>query len=396
MRAAPPDSIHTAPPVRTGSVIQAWRSLRDRLLTSAAFQRWAASFPLTRPIARRRAQALFDLCSGFVYSQVLWTCVRLRVFQHLAEGPRDVRDLARALSLPEESTWRLLRAAASLGLVETRESSDRFGLGIHGATLLGNPGLLPMIEHHSMFYADLQDPIALLRGSHPPTRLERFWSYARTSAPKVLSDEATRDYTALMSSSQHLIAWNVLHAYSFKRHAHLLDLGGGDGTFAAQVAINTPKTRVTLFDLPAVATRARERFRLLGLGERLLAEEGDFCVDPLPAGADVISLVRVLHDHDDASVRRILAAASRALPAKGTLIIAEPMSGTGSAGAIADAYFGFYLLAMGSGRARSLPELSALLEQAGFARPKLLPTPLPAFVRVLVTRKLTTASVTKN
>ena len=49
---------------------------RDRVLASPRFQAWAAAMPLTRPIARKRARALFDLCAGFVYSQVLVACVR--------------------------------------------------------------------------------------------------------------------------------------------------------------------------------------------------------------------------------------------------------------------------------------------------------------------------------
>jgi hypothetical protein len=61
---------------------------RDGLLASPRFRRWAAAFPLTRPIARRRTRDLFDLCAGFVYSQVLYACVRLRLFEILAEGPQ--------------------------------------------------------------------------------------------------------------------------------------------------------------------------------------------------------------------------------------------------------------------------------------------------------------------
>ena len=50
--------------------IDRWRGFRDFLLSSRRFQRFAAAFPPTRPIARRRASALFDLCAGFVYSQI--------------------------------------------------------------------------------------------------------------------------------------------------------------------------------------------------------------------------------------------------------------------------------------------------------------------------------------
>ena len=75
--------------------------LVDRLFASPRFQRWATGFPLTRPIARRRARGLFDLVAGFVYSQVLFAAVRLHLFDLLGEGPQTVADLAPRLGLPE-------------------------------------------------------------------------------------------------------------------------------------------------------------------------------------------------------------------------------------------------------------------------------------------------------
>ena len=88
----------------------------------------------------------------------------------------------------------------------------------------------------------------------------------------------------------------------------------------------------------------------------------------------------------DEEVVRILRAVRRALPAHGTLVIAEPLSGTSAGARMADAYFGLYLLAMGSGRARSVAALSQLLRAAGFARPQLLPTHLPAQLCLIVAK----------
>ena len=34
-----------------------WLALRNRLLANPRFQRWAVDFPLTRPLAQRRARA---------------------------------------------------------------------------------------------------------------------------------------------------------------------------------------------------------------------------------------------------------------------------------------------------------------------------------------------------
>jgi len=168
--------------------------IRDRLLSSPRFQRWATAFPLTRPIARRRAGDLFDLCAGFVYSQVLFACVRLRLFDALAEGPQSATALARRLSLSTDATLRLLRAAVSLRLA-ARRGSERFGLGALGAALRGNPGVAAMIEHHAMLYADLRDPVALLRGDFWDTQLAGYWPYASAAEPAALGPDHVAAYS---------------------------------------------------------------------------------------------------------------------------------------------------------------------------------------------------------
>jgi demethylspheroidene O-methyltransferase len=370
----------------------AWRpwldrclEFRNRWLASPRFQRWATRFPPTRWIARRRARRVFDLCAGFVYSQVLLACVRLRLFEALAAGPATTGDLAARLALSPEAVERLLQAAASLGLVEVR-GAGRFGLGALGAVVAGSPAIRAMVEHHALLYADLADPVALLRGAARPTALGRYWAYADSAAPTALGDAAVARYSALMAVSQSLIADQVLDAHPLDRCRCLLDVGGGEGAFLIAAGARTPRLRLWLFDLPAVAARARERLAAAGLADRATAFGGDFRTDPLPTGADVVSLVRVLHDHDDTTVLSLLRAVRKALPDDGTLLVAEPMAGTAGAEPVGDAYFGFYLLAMGSGRARRPEEIEALLHVAGFGAVRLLPTALPLQTRLLVAR----------
>ena len=146
------------------------------MVGSPRFRRWAAAFPLTRPIARRRTRALFDLCAGFVYSQVLQACVELRLFDVLAQGPMTPAALSARLALPLDRTQRLLLAATSLKLLRRR--GERFGLGPLGAAMVGNAGVTAMVLHHRELYADLADPVALLRGQAGPTELSRYWAYS--------------------------------------------------------------------------------------------------------------------------------------------------------------------------------------------------------------------------
>jgi demethylspheroidene O-methyltransferase len=367
---------------RFGDWVERGRAARDHLLASPRFRRWAAAFPLTRPIARRRSRDLFDLCAGFVYSQVLLACVRLKLFDIVADGPRTSAELARRLALPAESTERLLRAALSLRLLEQR-GDDRFGLGPLGAALVDNPAVASMFEHHTMLYADMRDPVALLRGGMR-TELSQYWPYSATDKPAALGNEQTAAYTALMAASQPMVAEEVLAVYPLSRHHRLLDVGGGDGTFLTHAAASAPNLQVVLYDLPAVAKAATERFRAAGLEPRARAVGGDFFADPLPIGADVVSLVRVVHDHDDDAALAILRAARQALDSEGTLLIAEPMSGAAGAEPVGDAYFAFYLLAMGHGRARTPAELTRLLNTAGFSRVRQVPTAMPLLTGLLV------------
>jgi len=360
-------------------------ALRDRLLASPRFQHWACGFPLTRRTARRHAAELFDLCAGFVYSQILFACVRLRLFEALSEGPCSPAVLAPALGVPEARLVRLLDAAATLRLVEPR-GGGRYGLGPLGAALLGQPAVATMIEHHGMLYDDLRDPVALLRDLDRDTALSRYWAYARAEAPQALSEERLVAYSQLMSATSALVADQALDAHDFTQHHWMLDVGGGEGNFALAAAARAPRLRVTVFDLPPVAARAHARFAAAGLGDRVQAVGGSFLCDPLPAGADLVTLVRILHDHDDDAVARLLRAVHDALPSHGALLVVEPTAGTPGAERMGAAYFGLYFLAMRRGSPRSTERLGRLLHAAGFSDVSSLRTRNPLQASVLLAR----------
>ncbi len=366
LHGAAPQAGGGAGPARHLTAMDRVYALRDRLLEQPRFQRWVARFPLTRGFARRKERALFDIIAGFVHTQVLTAALRLGVFEALREGPLELPAIAARIGLAPDATARLVKAAVSLDLLSVR-SGGRYGLGDLGAAVAATPAFATVIEHNAIFYGDIADPVRLLRGEYAHTRLSSFWSYAHSAAPEALAPQAVAGYTAFMAASQALIADDVLDAYPIARHRALMDVGGGDGTFIAAAARRAPDLQLTLFDLPAVAERARAR--LSGL-DRLVVAGGSFLEDELPTGADVATLIRVLLDHDDQTALRILRAVHRALAPGATLLVAETLSGTPAA----DAYFGFYLMAMGRGASRSFDELARLVAEAGFTDVRRIPT----------------------
>jgi demethylspheroidene O-methyltransferase len=328
-----------------------------RLALQPWFHRFCARMPGLRGIARGEGEALFSVVSGFVQSQALLALVELRVLHRLADGPLTTDRLAQLCAVPPDRMAVLAQAGAALRLMRRRR--DGWHLTVRGAAFLTVPGLEAMVRHHPVLYRDLSDPVAFFKGETQP-ELAGFWPYVFGAGG--VADPALADrYSRLMADSQGLVADDTLRLVDFRGIGMLMDVGGGTGAFLAAVGRAHPGIRRRLFDLPAVVAGAESR---LGPGVEVIP--GSFRDDPLPQGADAISLIRVLYDHSDTTVAALLRACHDALPPGGKLIVSEPMSGGDRPDPATDVYFTVYTLAMQTGRTRSGEEIATMAQSAGF------------------------------
>ncbi|MEL6996861.1 MAG: methyltransferase [Pseudomonadota bacterium] len=365
-----------------------WRTMLEQLqqwrlakIASPDFQNWAAGFRLTRPFVRQDSAALFDLMAGFVYTQTLLACVELDILEALRNRARSVGDLANHADLPVQRMEVLCQSAAAVGLL-LRKRDGTYRLGRLGAAALGVPGLAVMIRHHQVFYRDLADPVALLKGEIEP-ELSKFWAYVR--GDHAAEDrEIAADYSHIMATSQQLVARETLDAVDLSGISTLTDIGGGTGAFLQSVAERHPHLSLRLFDLPAVIDAARVR---LAPDTRINLHPGSFLSDPLPEGSDAVTLIRVLYDHQDHTVRTLLSRIHDSLPVNGRIVISEPMSGGRQPCRVGDSYFGFYTTAMTTGCARSAERHIELLTEAGFSNARQIPTNQPLLTSVVIARK---------
>ncbi len=357
---------------------------RNRVFASPKFQHWAARLPVIRWIATRRAAGAFDLLAGFAYSQVLRAYVEGGLFDVLKDGPLAAADIADRLGLSHSAALTMLRAGRPLMLSE-EPAPDHWMLGEQGAVFASNPGVQAMVRHHRLLYTDLADPIALLRADRAkPTTLSRFWTYAGALQGATERGADTAEYSELMAASQHFVADEVLASVGFGDVRRLLDVGGGHGAFLRAIGTAHPHLALGLFDLPEVAeTGARVLGESLGYS-RVTAHPGNFFSDSIPEGYDMVSLVRILHDHDDAPAAALLANIRRSLAPGSRLLIAEPMARIPGAEAMGEAFFGLYLWAMGSGRPRSPAEIAAMCHTAGFASARFVATAQPVNASVIL------------
>jgi demethylspheroidene O-methyltransferase len=363
-----------------------WRLWRNRQIASARFRSLMARLPVTRWIAQREANQLFQLTTGFVHSQVLLACVRFGILENLIDRLLTTAQLAAHCQLTQERMRLLLKQAERLGLIG-QPGPDLWMLDDAGVVVAADAGLRAMILHHDALYRDLTDPVTLWRTERSDTELRRYWAYVRGDAPNEVTAEQAAPYSLLMRESQAMFADCILASYNFGCHMGLLDVGGGDGAFLTAVGRKHTNLRLALFDLPAVAARAHAHLEETGLAPRSRIHPGDFAADLLPSDSDCVTLLRILCDHDDSRVAKILSNLHRHLVPGTTVVVAEAMAGPSEGARLAATYFGVYFLAMGSGRCRSAVEIEAFLAAAGFQETQTIATANPLLATIVTARR---------
>ncbi|NBU88281.1 MAG: methyltransferase domain-containing protein [Betaproteobacteria bacterium] len=378
---------------RGGGLWTRWLERLERYFSDPARYDRVRSFALTRWMARRRTQQLMGVMTGFVQSQVLLLCVRMKLFELLAREPMDLGALARLLSYQEGPLRCVLESAVSLKLLR-RDPSGLYTLGELAHPVLGHAGIRAMVEHNQLLYRDLADPEAFLRAGGKG-HMAAYWPYAQEEgAQPAMQPEAqgqSAAYSELMDASQNFVIAEVLDSFAFDRHRCVLDIGCGKGRFASELAKRWPDLQLHVLDLPHVMSLTRQRLCEAGLAGRTSFHGRSFLGEPLPRGADLCTLIRVAHDHPDHVVQALFQQIYQALPAGGRLLLAEPMAlaaqGAAQGAREADPYFHFYMLAMGQGRLRSVGELSAMLQKSGFSAVETVPTAMPIHAQILLASK---------
>jgi predicted O-methyltransferase YrrM len=296
---------------------------------------------------------------GPARAQVLYTGVRLGLFEALAETPKTVEELSRELACPTRSLERLLIAAHALRLLE-REGS-RYRNGPHAAKTLvpGRPGYLGnwmrLMAHWMRPWTQLE--YAVRNGTH-------------VEAPELHlgeNEEYTRDFVLGMQDYAQYRGTDLLRYLDLTGCRSLIDVGGGPGTYAIMLAQRYPELTCTVFDLPPVLEIARENVTRAGVADRIRLQPGDYHKDELGAGYDAAFLSDMLHQEDPDTGMMIVEKAFRALRPGGRIVIQAMFLRDDHSGPEWPALQNLLLfLIYPRGKNYSMAETIVWLERAGF------------------------------
>jgi hypothetical protein len=312
------------------------------------------------------------LVNGFQVSEAIRVAVVLRVSELLADGPRDLAELAEATECHPDSLYRLLRALASIGVYE--ELRDRrFRSTPLGEVLESDrpDSLAPWAEHTARPYVrqawtGLLGSVRTGENAFTSVHGQSVWEY-RAKHP----DEGAL-FDAGMVSFAATAAQLVLDAYDFAGFATVVDVGGGHGGLLTAILNRNPAQRGVLFDQEHVVAGAPELLRARGVEDRCRVVAGSF-FDTVPAGGDAYVLKSVVHDWEDAEALTILRNCRRAMNEEALLLLVERNLGEANQSP-AVKFSDINMLVAPGGRERTEEEYDALLSESGFRRTRTVPT----------------------
>jgi precorrin-6B methylase 2 len=286
----------------------------------------------------------------------------------LAQGPQSTEVLARETRAHAPTLHRLLRALASLGVIDELEPG-RFGLNALGAQL--RTGVPDSVRN-----------LALTFGSE---RVWRVWGELghsiRTGTPAMRYVFGMHGFEYLAGHPQEAAVFNeamaeitrqvaraVVAGYDFTPFSAIVDVGGGNGTLIASILNAAPRLRGIVFDSPSGSAEASRQLQASGLMERCEVIAGDF-FRSVPRGADAYILKSIIHDWDDERSATILKNCREAISPDGKLLVIErvmPERIDALGGHQRWTMLDMHMLVMLGGRERTADEFQALLAAANF------------------------------
>jgi SAM-dependent methyltransferase len=302
---------------------------------------------------------VLKLASAFQPACVLGAAGDLDVFTILQDRQMTGDEVARHLEADPRATEVLLDALAAMELLV--KQGERYSVPDDVADVLtqgGRTSKLAMVQHQANCMRRWVELARVVSTGRPADRPPSIRGEAADEASFI---EAMDNISGPMAGP--LVA--SLQGLSFR---HVLDVGGGSGTWTIALLRAVPGARATLFDLPGVIPFAKKRIGRAGLAERVKFMPGDFYKDPLPKGADFAWLSAIIHQNSRQQNRDLYRKVCAALEDGGTVAVRDMVMDATRTRPVAGAMFAVNMLVGTSGGGTyTLAEIREDLELAGFA-----------------------------
>ncbi|MEK6233229.1 MAG: acetylserotonin O-methyltransferase [Planctomycetales bacterium] len=318
------------------------------------------------------AARLMQMIVGHWVTAAIYAATKLKLFDQLHPDAKDSDAVAEESGANPSAVFRLLRALASVGVVEEKEPR-RFALTELGDLLredhpqsMRGMALFQGAPPHWRGWGEFLHSVQTGESAFEHVHGKGFFDYCETD------EEFSAHFNDAMTAMSAGAAASVLDAYDFTGIKRLVDVGGGHGFLIASILQRFPDLQGVVFDLPHVIQGTPSRLEAAGVQDRCETIGGSF-LEEVPSG-DAYVLKHIIHDWDDEHSRTILTNIRGALDGDGKVLLIEAVIPPGNDPSLAKLVDLEMLHATHGGRERPEEEFAALFDSAGLVLSRVVPT----------------------
>ncbi|MGE5841886.1 MAG: methyltransferase [Deltaproteobacteria bacterium] len=305
---------------------------------------------------------LMKVSGAFWESRPLHAAVNLDLFTLIGDASLSAEEVAAHWSGPARSAVMLLDALAAMGLLEKK--ADQYSNTEAAKTLLvkTSPGYMGYaVKHHHHLVSAWSKLSEAIKTGKPVRKKRR----SRTELESFLM---------AMYNNASGLAPKITREIDLSRKRHLLDLGGGPGTYAIHFCQANPDLRATVFDLPTTEPFARKTIRRFGLRSRIDFQAGDYLRDEVKGTYDVAWLSQILHSMGPEDCRTVIEKAVSVVELGGLVLVHDFLLNDTHDSPLFPALFALNMLVnTEEGRSYSEGEVRGMLTRAGVRDIRRLP-----------------------
>lgn len=260
-------------------------------------------------------EQLEGMIRGWQSNRILLTAFELGIFGHL-ETPTPSADVAKALGTAPRHTDRLLNALVALGVIEKNDGRFKNGPAASKHLVPGKPDYWMSLGHLNHMWDGWTRLTDVIREGKPAREL-----------PDARPDDGkwAEHFIAAMQQFGSRRAPAVFEQLDMNHAKKAVDLGGGSGAFAVELARRYPDLHVDAFDLPHILPITKKYVKQSDVSDRIGYVEGDFLVNDYGTNLDVVFMSNVIHSNGPDEVLDMFHRAFRALKPGGQLVVHDFM-----------------------------------------------------------------------
>ncbi|MBM9606122.1 methyltransferase [Desulfopila inferna] len=302
---------------------------------------------------------LLSVSSGYWKGCTLQAGVRLEIFSHIGGEQLTAEKIAARIGTDGRATEFLLNGLTALGLLVKEEnyfSNTSFATAFLSRNSPKYMGHI-ILHHHHLLDGWAQLDKTVVTGG--PVEQRSF------------GEEAERESFLMgMFNLAMELAPRIAEEVDLHGSKHLLDLGGGPGTYAIHFCLANPELQATIWDRPTTRPFAKKTVESFNLGERIFFIGGDLTADPVSGGPyDAAWLSHILHSNSEKECREIIAKTVAQMSPGGRIFIHDFILDNSKVSPEFAALFSLNMLINTSqGRSYSEEEIMAMMLDAGVSK----------------------------